>query len=444
MIAPDLGTVAELNQRARTDRLAAGSVSAGGVDVAGGGTASVGDVVLTRQNDRRLRAGTHWVRNGDRWTVTEVGADASLTVRGLRGGASVVLPAWYVGEHVELGYAATAHRAQGRTTDTAHAMISPTTTREVLYVAATRGSRGNWLYVDTRYDPDPQTGHDGAAVPQTLHEVLAGVLCNEGADIAAHEAIRRAQFEAERIATLAAEYQTIAAKAQDDRWTDLLTRSGLSGSQIAAVKDSAAYGSLMAALRKAEARDLDVDTAFPALVRGRTLVNADDVAAVLHSRVDKWLEHTEARKKEAEDLVAGIFPRAREITDADLGRGLTERDDAIESRAVTLAVQAIKDHDAWTNKLGRTPKDPARRAEWLSAAATVAAYRERWTIASDPRPLGSPKNVTTLEQHGQHKRALAALQRAIDLSRGPRSGVSDLFAVATPGPQPEPERGIEL
>jgi hypothetical protein len=36
----------------------------------------------------------------------------------------VDLPADYVAEHVELAYASSAHRAQGRTVDTAHAMQS--------------------------------------------------------------------------------------------------------------------------------------------------------------------------------------------------------------------------------------------------------------------------------------------------------------------------------
>ncbi len=39
---------------------------------------------------------------------------------------AAVLPADYVREHVELGYASTAHRAQGRTVDTAHAYVSRT------------------------------------------------------------------------------------------------------------------------------------------------------------------------------------------------------------------------------------------------------------------------------------------------------------------------------
>jgi conjugative relaxase-like TrwC/TraI family protein len=438
MIAGDFGTVAELNCRARSDLVAAGEVAPQGVDVACGGTAGVGDVVLTRQNDRRLTAGTHWVRNGDHWIVTAIGRDASLTVRRLKGGASVLLPALYVREHVELGYAATAHRAQGRTTDTAHAMISPTTTREVLYVAATRGRRSNSIYVDARYDPDPQTGHDGAIPPQSAHQVLAGVLRNEGADVAAHEAIRRAQFEAESIATVAAEYVTIVAKAQDERWTSLLATSGLTGSQVSAVKDSAAYGPLIAALREAESCGLDVDVALPVLVRGRTLVNADDVAAVLHSRVGQWLYATVSRIALEPNLVAGLFPRAQGVETADIEQALLERDEAIERRAVTLAVEAIEERASWTRQLGRAPSDQARRSDWLVAAATVAAYRERWAVQSDARPLGSPKSVTTMEQYCQHKRAIAALQRAIDLSGGPRSGVNDAFASVTSALELEP------
>jgi hypothetical protein len=435
--------VAELNRRARADLVAAGSVSAEGLDVAGGGTAGVGDIVLTRQNDRRLMAGRRWVRNGDRWRVTEVGADASLTVRPLNSGVSVDLPAWYVREQVELGYASTAHRAQGRTTDTAHALISPTTTREVLYVAATRGRKGNHLYVDTCYDPDPQTGHDRAIPRQTLHEVLAGVLRNEGADIAAHEAIRRAQLEAENIATLAAEYQTIAARAQDERWASLLATTGLTQSQLSAVMESSAYGPLVAALREAESRGLEVDITFPALVRGRTLINAADVAATLHSRVDRWLD-VSPESAAAPDLVAGLFPRARGVASADIARGLAERDQAIENRALSLAVRAIQERARWTRNLGNPPRDHSRRSDWLTAAATVAAYRERWSVQSDPRPLGLLKNVTTMEQYGEHRRAVVALQRAIDLSRGPRSGLSDSFASVTPACQREPERGIEL
>ncbi len=81
MIAGDLGTVSELNARARADRISAGQVVDEGVSVAGGGTAGVGDQVRTRQNNRRLTSGRRWVRNGDRWSVTATFDDGSMTVQ---------------------------------------------------------------------------------------------------------------------------------------------------------------------------------------------------------------------------------------------------------------------------------------------------------------------------------------------------------------------------
>ena len=60
-----------------------------------------------------------------------------------------------------MAYATTTHRAQGRTVDTTHTLVSPTTTREALYVGATRGRDANHIYVDTHFDPDPATSHPG-------------------------------------------------------------------------------------------------------------------------------------------------------------------------------------------------------------------------------------------------------------------------------------------
>ena len=52
------------------------------VRLADGNQASVGDVIITRSNDRRLRlTATDWVKNGDRWTITAVGQHGDLTVR---------------------------------------------------------------------------------------------------------------------------------------------------------------------------------------------------------------------------------------------------------------------------------------------------------------------------------------------------------------------------
>ena len=99
MVAGDLRTVSELNDRARADRVAAGAVSEHGLPVAGGGSAGVGDLVISRQNDRRLSTGQRWVRNGDRWVVTATHKDGTMTVQRTHGGGMVTLPAAYVSEH---------------------------------------------------------------------------------------------------------------------------------------------------------------------------------------------------------------------------------------------------------------------------------------------------------------------------------------------------------
>jgi conjugative relaxase-like TrwC/TraI family protein len=415
MIAADLGTVGELNTRAQADRIAAGIVSGDRVAVAGGARAGIGDQVVTRQNNRRLSTGKHWVRNGDQWRVIGSHADGSLRLQRRYGTGKVHVPAGYVREHVELAYASTAHRAQGRTVETAHAMVGPMTTREVLYVSATRGKEANRLYVDTHYDPDPHSSHDEALEPMTTRGVLSAVLRNEGAEVAAHDVIRREQHEAEGMERLSAEYLTLATEAQAERWEALLARAGLSDGDLAAVAASAARGPLFAGLRDAEARGLHVDAALPQLVAGKSLADAADVAAVLHGRVDRWSQAAGGKRRHTGHLIAGLIPRAHGVTDPDLARAMAERDQAMEQRALSLAEKAMTARHGWVRPLGAPPSEPSQRARWMREVATVAAYRDRWHIEGQ-RSLGAAPDRQNVEQTSQRKRALAAGERAKAIS----------------------------
>ena len=183
MVASDAHTVTDLNDRARATRIRTGDVAPTGVQLASGSTAGVGDLVVTRRNHRGLTTGASWVKNGDQWTVTNVRPDGSLDAARLdgRGRGRATLPAAYVSRHVDLGYATTAHRAQGRTVDTAHAYVTATTLREPLYVMATRGREANRLYVDTTYDPDAATSHTDPE-ERTPADVLRGALAATGDD----------------------------------------------------------------------------------------------------------------------------------------------------------------------------------------------------------------------------------------------------------------------
>ena len=439
MIAADLGTVGELDSRAQADRIAARSVSGEGVTLSGGATAGIGDQVVTRQNNRRLSTGKHWVRNGDQWSVTASHPDDSLTLQRRNGIGKVHVPADYVREHVELAYASTAHRAQGRSVDTAHAMVAPTTTREVLYVSATRGRDANRIYVDTSYDPDPQTSHDEALEPMTAKGVLVGVLRNEGAEVAAHDMIRREQHEAEGMERLSAEYLTLATEAQAERWDALLMRSGLSDDDLATVTASAARGPLFAALRDAEARGLDVEAALPQLVAARSVADATDVASVLHSRVDHWSHAAGGRRRHTGQLIAGLIPRARGVRDPDMARALAERDHAMEQRARSLAEEAIAAQHTWVRPLGAPPSGSAQQERWLREVSTVAAYRDRWHIEGQ-RPLGAAPDREDLEQTTQRKRALVAGERAKAISTDMTNQTFNIGLDAPVGIQ----RGVEL
>lgn len=220
LVADSDESVLALNERARADLILDGTVVARrGVELHDGTRAAAGDTVITRHNDRRLRAGRGWVRNGNRWAVTEVRDDGSLTLRraGRKWGGSVVLPADYAAEHVELGYAVTAYRAQGITVD-ASVLVDASTTRENFYVAMTRGSHTNVAYVAAdKPDPAHETPHPADNAEATARSVLLGVLQHVGAELSAHETITAEQEAWGSIAQLAAEYETIAAAAQHDR-----------------------------------------------------------------------------------------------------------------------------------------------------------------------------------------------------------------------------------
>ncbi len=189
--AADARTVRELNVRAHQIAVLAGRAArTGGVLLADEATATVGDRVVTRRNDRRVRTPDGFVRNGDLWDVVESGPDGSLVVapaeRSGSAGFVVQLAPDYVREHVELGYATTTARAQGATVDVTRTVVTSAMAREDLYVAVTRGRDRNQLYVPTApLDPDCPPG---TPAPLNAYEVLRGVLATNRIPTTATEA----------------------------------------------------------------------------------------------------------------------------------------------------------------------------------------------------------------------------------------------------------------
>jgi len=392
-------SVTALNNRARTDLILDGTVHGSRESELHDGThAASGDIVITRRNDRRLLAGRGWVRNGDRWNVVDVRRDGSMLVRrsGSTWGMSVLLPADYVAENVELGYAVTSFRAQGLTTDTAHVLVDSTMTRETLYVAMTRGRDANVAYVAV---DKPDASHDGPHPGEhdevTGRSVLAGVLQHVGAELSAHETIAVEQESWGTIAQLSAEYETIAAAAQRDRWAQLVRASGLSAEQAVEVIESDAFGPLTAELRRAEANHHDLATLLPRLVRARGFGDADDIAAVMRHRLTAATARPAGagRTRRVPKLIAGLVPEAVGPVADDMRQALDERRDLIAQRADAVLGKAMADSERWVTSLGEAPVVETRRERWLFAARTIAAYRDRYSVTT-PSPLGSRPNAT--------------------------------------------------
>jgi hypothetical protein len=409
LVAEASETVKYLNRRARADRIVADPVGDVEVTLAVGTQVSDGDLIITRRNDRRLRTlRGGWVRNGDRWTVTQVHTDGSMQVRraGVDVGGSVTLPAAYVAEYVDLGYAVTAHRAQGVTVDTSHVVVSRGSTRENFYVSMTRGRESNTAYVAL------DTPDDGHTPPEpddvNVHTVLYGILQHTGAELSAHQMITAEQERYSSIAQIAAEYETIAAVAQRERWIDLIEHCGLTDVEAEHLLASDSFGPLTAELRRAEANHHDVGELLPVLVARRSLDSAQDIGAVLMSRLQKAAHATDSRRHREPKLLAGLIPVAEGPMSDEMAAALTERANLMEVRAITLAEHAADANSPWLKRLGPMPAtDPARR-RWLNEVRTVAAYRDRYQIDGH-YALGEP---LTDAQKLDAARAEQAIRRA--------------------------------
>jgi len=299
MLAPTRELVAELNTRARTDRLAATDKRVGREAVlADGLIASVGDTVRTRSNDRRNPLSqTDWVRNGDRWIVEKVGRDGSLQVRHIELGRTVTLDADYVQSATELGYAGTVHSAQGSTADTCHVVATGDETRQLAYVGLTRGKQANHLYLATASDGDLHTAMtERGMLPPTAVDDLREILRRNGAQVSAHSALAEANDPHLNLSPAARAYDySVATGSEVHLGPEVMAAIDVAAEQEApGLTDEPAWPTLRGHLAILGAHGRDPVEALRSAVRSRELDTALDRAAVLDWRLDPSGKHSSA------------------------------------------------------------------------------------------------------------------------------------------------------
>ncbi|ORV93142.1 MobF family relaxase [Mycolicibacterium iranicum] len=172
--------------------------------VAHGQQIGVGDLIISRRNDPavtvfdnpRATEPASMARNGNRWRVAAIDQE-NYRVAAVRldDGAGAVFTGDYLREHINLGYAVTVHSAQGVTADTSHAVLGENTTRNLLYVAMSRGRHTNTAHLYERsveaegHPSDPLSLMRGTSMEATCF--VQSVLTRDDSAHTAHQVASR-------------------------------------------------------------------------------------------------------------------------------------------------------------------------------------------------------------------------------------------------------------
>lgn len=139
MVAATRAEVEGLNRRARELLASRGALAGPEVDF-GERSFRVGEAVVALRVDRRIG-----LRNGERGVV--IGLDELGVVARMEDGRTQAIPASYAAEHLDWGYALTAHKSQGITVGSTHVLGTEALYRELGYTGMSRGRVENHLYV---------------------------------------------------------------------------------------------------------------------------------------------------------------------------------------------------------------------------------------------------------------------------------------------------------
>jgi conjugative relaxase-like TrwC/TraI family protein len=390
------------------------------VTLADGNRAGTGDLVRARLNTR-IDAGGQSLANRDMIRITGWRrAGSILTAEAVRqtreGGwsAPFLVPASYLAEHAELGYAGNVFTAQGRTVDAGYLLVSEGMTRDLAYVGMTRGRERNVIFVQTG-PPDP-------AAPSRRDRLQA----DRARLLAAHQHLQRGDTEAAlqafepgpepeptwQMAPWEAVMAQVLAKddplgtaleqmkaAQDSVtnaghlitiseafwWADVVPQidyaitARLSPAEAARYMNDPERPALLQLIREHELGGRTV-AASVEMITARSMQGAHSIAAVMHGRLGKAAPPARGLTETfAERVPGGAAPQigeayqAADARQAEIGRELAERPEE----------WALK---AW----GAPPAEAgALRDDWQQRAGLVGFYREATGI-TDPRVAIGP------------------------------------------------------
>lgn len=364
LLAPTNELVAELNERARLDRLrAANAKPSRTVTLSDGLAASAGDWIITRKNARWLQLPNGaWIKNGHRYEIRSVKRDGSIIVAPLGAGpraTTMRLPADYVGTNTTLGYASTINAAQGLTAGTqkikgtCHIVATDRLTRQQLYVAGTRARDENHFYFSTAEADPHRILAPKATHPPTAVDILSTILRRDGRQVSA----------------------TTAAAAETDPFIRLFGAASMYADALTTAAEKLAGTTTMARIDQAAAAlgsDISDAEAWPVLRRNLALLALDghDPVAALQQAAAKPLGNT----TDAAAVLDWRLPTPEGSAAANVG----------PLRWQPAIPTAVNQNPQWAEYL-------TRRAQLVTALADqIRAAARKWTPATAPawaRPI---------------------------------------------------------
>ncbi len=413
MLAPTRDLVSDLNRLAQQQRHL-GRQHRPAVALRDGNSCSVGDVVITRHNNRRLTVGnSDWVKNGDRWHVTAVAPDGSVRAQSLRSRYTVTLPADYVRDWVDLGYATTIHGAQGVTADTMHGLATGDESRQQTYTMLTRGRHANHLYLQVVGDGDPHTlAHTDTVYLTTAVERLEGMLGRDDAPESATTQLRDQDDPARLLGPAVARFtDALGFAAEQVLGTHTVTALEDAADQVVLwISDSPAWPTLRTHLMRLTADGHNPVALLRQAANRGELDTAHDPAAVLDHRLDTLLPPGPA----------GPLPwlppiPTRIAADPLWGPYLQARADRVDALADAVrATAALADvPPTW---LGETPTFLTNE-QIADLTGDVAVWRSATNVPpTEERPTGDPADG------GAAARWQQALNARVDHAIGTQAG----------------------
>ncbi|MGI8792491.1 MAG: AAA family ATPase, partial [Acidimicrobiales bacterium] len=384
MVALRRSDVDDLNTRARTRAAATGELT-GPELVAGGRTFQVGDRIVCLRNDRRLD-----VVNGTRGDVVAIDNDTrTLTVQPDNSDRLVKIPAAYLDAgHVDHAYAITGHKAQGLTTQATWVLGSDAMYREWGYVALSRGSHTNHLYVVAGHDLDAAAHQPVLEAADPVRRLVADLRRSR----AQHLAIDHTD---ERLVALT-----------DDQLRDHLDRLRHR------LLDAAGDGQQRQADRLRSRQEEFADK-VRTLSNQLTDVEADkprrrrqDAMQQHAARLMTLLDLHERQLADVTSLLADA-PSDRDQTPVHAAaHAFEEADLELQRRATRRGARAVHaPTTAVVEPLGPRPDTPAARRRWTDAVTAIEHYRGTWGI-DDDSVLGPPPDDLTQRRHRDAVQAL--------------------------------------